>query len=311
MWYATRAMRLRVLSSAAALVVALGTVVPPAPSRAADATGAFAPYEDLLEVIATLTWHLNDDVYRFPPPRDPTGHDLYRLTLTRLDAWEKRFPGKLRDVTTFTRARVLERMYEFQKATAAYAQVAAMDSPLAQPAKDGAERARAFAAVAAMPEDAPELNAQLATIRAKLDKWNTLVQRYKDTPYATLAEVEEERLERTTVRLVVDHRRVLEGGDATAERAIRFLVEKHADSKNLPEHILRLGDLSADIARQYVDEHERPLSFDEDEFLTRADRALDTYRKVATWDGAREKPEGQARFAAMEAWKAAVLQRYR
>jgi hypothetical protein len=254
---------------------------------------------------------MNDDVYRFPPPRDPTGHDLYRLALTRLEAWEKRFPGKLRDVTTFTRARTLERMYEFQKAADAYAQVAAMDSPLAQPAKDGAERARAFAAVASMPENGADLNAELGTIRAKLDKWNTLVTRYKDTPYATLAEVEEERLERTTVQLVVDHRRVLEGGDATAERAVRFLVEKHADSKNLPEHILRLGDLYADIAHQYVDEHARPLSFDEDEFLTRADRALDTYRKVATWDGAREKPEGQARFAAMEAWKASVLQRYR
>jgi hypothetical protein len=301
-------MRLRVMLLAAALAAC---ILPP-PSRAADATGAFAPYEDLLEVIATLTWHTNDDVYRFPAPRDPTGHDLYRLTLTRLESWEKRFPGKLRDVTTFSRARTLERMYEFQKAADAYGQVAAMSgSPLAGPAKDGAERARAFAAVAAMPESGNDLNAELATIRAKLDGWNTLVQRYKDTPYATLAEVEEERLERRTVRLVVDHRKVLDGGDATAERAVRFLIEKHADSKNLPAHILRLGDLYADIAHQYVDEHERPLSFDEDEFLTRADRALDTYRKVATWDGAREKPEGQARFAATEAWKAAVLQRYR
>ncbi len=300
-------MRLRVMLLAAALTVC----TLPTPSRAADATGAFAPYEDLLEVIATLTWHLNDDVYRFPPPRDPTGHDLYRLTLSRLDAWEKRFPGKMRDVTTFTRARTLERMFEFQKAADAYAQVAAMTSPLAAPAKDGAERARAFAAVAAMPEDGSDLNAELATIRAKLDGWNKLVERYKDTPYATLAEVEEERLERATVRLVVDHRTALEGGDATAERAVRFLVEKHADSKNLPAHILRLGDLYADIARQYVDEHERPLAFDEDQFLTRVDRALDTYRKVATWDGAREKPEGQARFAATEAWKDSVLQRYR
>jgi len=45
-------------------------------ARAGDAVGAFAPYEDLLEVLAPVTWHLNDDLYRFPPPRDPTGHDL-------------------------------------------------------------------------------------------------------------------------------------------------------------------------------------------------------------------------------------------
>jgi len=45
--------------------------------------------------------------------------------------------------------------------------------------------------------------------------------------------------------------------------------------------------------------------------VRRADRALDTYRKVATWDGAREKPEAQARFAALDAYKTAVLGRYR
>ena len=33
-------------------------------ARAGDAVGAFAPYEDLLEVLAPVTWHLNDDLYR-------------------------------------------------------------------------------------------------------------------------------------------------------------------------------------------------------------------------------------------------------
>ena len=41
-----------------------------------------------------------------------------------------------------------------------------------------------------------------------------------------------------------------------------------------------------------------------------SDRALDTYRKVATWDGSREKPEAQARFAAFDAYKTSVLSRY-
>ena len=55
-------------------LVALLALVSPA--RAGDATGVFAPYEDVLEVLADLTWHLRDDVYRYPPPKDPTGHDL-------------------------------------------------------------------------------------------------------------------------------------------------------------------------------------------------------------------------------------------
>lgn len=298
----------RVLAAA----VLAGTVAIAAPTRAGDATGAFAPYEDLVEVVAVLTWHLDDDVYRFPPPKDPTGIDLYGLTLTRLDSWQRRYPGKLTDVITFARAQALERLGEFGRARDAYAAVAAMpESSLAEPARTALARVTPFAEAAAMPEDGPDLNARLANLRAKLDAWAKLVDRYTGTPYQAITMVEEERLERLTARLVVEHRQILETGDETAVKALRFLIEKHAESKNLPSYVLRLGDLYADIARDYVEEHDRPLDFEQDEFTRRADRALETYRKVATWDGAREKPEGQARFVALESWKTATLARYR
>ncbi len=294
------------------LVMALTLGGMPSGARAGDATGATAPYEDLVEVLATLTWHLRDDVYRFPPPKDPTGHDLYKLALTRLESWETRFPGRLRDVTALGRAQALERLGEYQRAADAYGQVATMsESPLAARARDDAERARAFAEAAALPESGDGVEQQLGALRRKLDAWGELAARYKDSPFGSLALVEEERLERATTRLVVDHRRDLERGDETAEKALRFLIQKHSDSKNLAGHVLRLGDLYADLAREYVHRHDRPLAFDEDEFTSRADRALDTYHKVATWDGAREKPEGQGRFAALEAWKSATLARYR
>ena len=301
-------MWLRVVAAAALLTV---LCLPP-PVRASEAPGATAPYEDLIEVLATLTWHLRDDAYRFPPPKDPTGRDLYKLALVRLQSWEKRFPGRMRDVTTLGRAQALERLDEFARARMAYDEVAAMtDSPLAAKGRAGAQRAAAFAEAAALPEGGDGVDVQLGALRRKLDAWGTLVERYKDTPYGNIALVEEERLERATTRLVVDHRRDLERGDETAEKALRFLIEKHADSKLLPAHILRLGDFYADLARQYASEHEQPLSFDEDAFVLLTDRALDTYHKVAAWDGAREKPEGQARFAGLEAWKQATLTRYR
>jgi hypothetical protein len=282
------------------------------PARAGNAVGAFAPYEDLLEVLAPLTWHLNDDVYRFPYPRDPTGHDLYRLSLARLEGWEKRFPSSFRDVTTYGRAQTLERLAEYQRATDAYRTVAAMpDSPLAGPARDHATRTAAFAAAAALPEHGGDLDARLALLRRKLDAFGKLVETYAGTPYQPLALVEEERLERLTSGLVVDHRQLIASGDETAERALRFLIQKHADSKLLAEHILRLGDLYAALAREYAEKQSRPLAFEEEAFIARADRALDVYRKVATWDGAREKPEGQARFAAFEAYKTTVLARHR
>ena len=297
---------MRTLTAALVAVLLLARAAP-----AGDATGAFAPYEDLLEVLADLTWHLRDDTYRFPPPKDPTGHDLYQLSLRRLENWEKRYPGRLRDVTTFARAEALEHLGEYGKAADLYRQVAGFPSALADRGREGADRASAFAAAAGLPEEAADLDATLTALRAKLDAWGKVVDRYTGTPYGPAALAEEERLERIAARQVVQHRKALEDGSAVAERSLRFLVQKHADSKNLPGHILRLADLYADVARDYVEEHERPLDFDEEEFTRRTDRALDTYRKVATWDGAREKPEAQARFAALDAFKTAVLVRYR
>src|SRR2546425_12684622 len=106
---AARAMERRMLSRRIALAALLALLLA-SPALAGDATGAFAPYEDLLEVVADLTWHLHDDTYRFPAPKDPTGHDLYRLSLERLQSWETRYPGRLRDVTAFGRGEALEHL---------------------------------------------------------------------------------------------------------------------------------------------------------------------------------------------------------
>ena len=112
-----------------ALIIAMLVGCLTTSARAGDAVGAFAPYEDLLEVLAPVTWHLNDDLYRFPPPRDPTGHDLLQLSLARLDGWQKRFPSSFPDVTMFARAQILERLSEYQRANDAYKQVSVMAFP--------------------------------------------------------------------------------------------------------------------------------------------------------------------------------------
>src|SRR5262245_17940602 len=293
-----------------AVLLAFGLLAPPA--RAGDATGATAPYEDVVEGLATLTWHLRDDLYRVPAPKDATGHDLYKLALTRLESWEKRFPGRMRDVTTLGRAEALEHLGEYRRAADAYGQVAAMaGSPLARKAREGAARARDFADAARLPEAGDSIQEELGALRRKLDAWGTLIEKYKDTPYESLALTEEERLERSTTRLVVEHRHEIEHGDETAEKALRFLIQKHADSKKLPVYGQRLGDLYAHLAREVVATTARPLALSQPELRARTDRALDTYHKVAVWDGVKENPEGQARFSAIEAWKTATLQHYR
>src|SRR5262245_50056941 len=200
-------------SLAAALLAAL--LAAPA-AHAGDATGALAPYEDVLAVLADLTWHLKDDVYRFPPPKDPTGHDLYQLSLRRVENWEKRYPGRLRDVTLFARAEALEHLGEYAKAADLYRQASTMPSPLPERAREGADRSTTYADAAALPEEGPELDATLGALRHKLDAWGKVVERYVGTPYEPAALVEEERVERIAARQVVEHRRALEDGNVAA-----------------------------------------------------------------------------------------------
>src|SRR5262249_6184918 len=178
LWYAARPMRKR---HAGPLVLAMALVLP-CVVLAGDAAGPFAPYEDLTQVGADLTWHLGGDVYRFPPPRDPTGHDLFGLSLARLEAWEKRFPERQRDVTSYGRAEALEHLGEYGRASELYRKVAAMDSPLSTVAGGGAARAGEFAAAASRPETAPKIDDELAAIRAKLDAWEKLLAAYDTTP---------------------------------------------------------------------------------------------------------------------------------
>src|SRR5207249_2588860 len=192
-----------------ALLLAAGLGGPPA--RAGDATGAFAPYEDLLEVLGDLTWHLR--------------HDLYRFALSRLENWEKRYPGRLRDVVGYARAEALERLGEYAKAADGYGRVVAEGSPLADQARTARERAASFAEAAALPEDGPDVDATLAALRRKLDAWGRLVERWTGTPYETPALVEEERLERAAAGVVVRNRTIVQDGTLTAERALRFLVQ--------------------------------------------------------------------------------------
>jgi hypothetical protein len=282
------------------------------PAAADEATGAFAPYQDLLQVLAGLTWHLRDDLYRFPPAKDPTGYDVFKLSLGRLEAWEKRFPSRLPDVTTFARAEALERLGEYGSAAAAYDDVAARaDSPLAARAREEATQAHAFADAASLPEDDPQLERRLELLRAKLDAWGALVTRTAGTPRQPLALVEEERLEEQAARLVVAYRHVLADGDGAAERSLRFLIEKHGESKRLAAHVVALGDLYTAETREYAEAHDRPLDFDVREFTRHCDRALDAYQKVADWDGAPEKPEAAARFAALEAYRDSTLERHK
>src|SRR5207249_9857006 len=151
------------------------------------------------------------------------------LALHRLENWEKRYPGRLRDVTGYARAEALEHLVESHAAADLHRQVAALPSPLAARAREGGERAGAFADAAALPEDAPDVDGALAALRGKLEAWSKVVTRYGGTPWEPPALAEEGRQDATAARLVVAHRRAAQDGPTAAQRAPRRLIQNHAE----------------------------------------------------------------------------------
>jgi len=290
-----------------AVLVTTALACGPMPAAATeDRTGPYAPYENLAEVLADFSRHLHDDLYRFPAPRDMVGRSLFAVTLERLDNFRTLRPHEMNDVVGFARAEAFLRLGNYAAAARGFATVAELDTPLAATAARRHEITAEMARVSALPERGPTLEATLEAMRAKLEQWDRLVDRTEDTPDEWICRVEEERIEQRLLTTVIDNRNWLDDGTQTAVRSATFLIAKHAESKNAPTHVIRLGDLQATLAREYADAHS-PATFDEQAFADRVALAVEAYARIASLDGVPEKPEAQAKLDAMHAYRQQVL----
>jgi hypothetical protein len=279
---------------------------PGPPAGAAERQGPYAPYENLIEVLADFSRHLRDDLYRFPAPKDIVGRNLFAVTLERLENFRLLHPDEMPDVIGFASAEALVRLGRYAAAARAFEHVAALDSPLAKTAEAHLAEVTEIARVHALPEDGPDLETTLARMRAKLEAWDRLIVQTTGTPYEAICRREEEHAERRVLTTIIDSRAWLADGTETAIRSAAFLVTKHVDSRTAPTHVIQLGDLYADLAREYVVAHPE-ADFDQQVFRQRITRALEVYSRIAGLDGIPEKPEAQAKLAALQAYHDKVL----
>jgi hypothetical protein len=275
-------------------------------AAAEDRAGLYAPYENLAEVLADFSRHLRDDLYRFQAPRDMLGRSLFAVTLERLDNFRTLRPHEMRDVVGFARAEAFLRLGNYAAAARGFATVAELETPLAATAQRRYAITAEMADVSALPERGPTLETTLEMMRAKLEQWDRLVERTRGTPDEWICQVEEERIEQRLLTTVIDNRAWLDDGTETAVRSATFLIAKHAESKNAPTHVIRLGDLQAALAREYADAHS-PATFEEQAFSDRVAHAVEAYARIASLDGVPQKPEAQAKLAAMHAYREQVL----
>ena len=266
---------------------------------------ALEPTQDLLEVVAVVRLHVDDDTYRFPTARDYTGKNVFRVSFERLESLETAHPEKLSsgyatDVVWFTKARALERIGEYDLAMRHYARVMELDSELADAARAGRDvNARIVAARSlAPPADATPEAADAGYGRQRADL-EALRDEVASSHYRFVVEEELERVDVADSTTLTAYAALDPRYEAAALERAQSLVQAHRQSKNHNRHLLALGDLYAACSRRYAQKYPPPsLGFDPATFDEYAHGATRVYEVVAQQDGAVEKLEGQHKLEA-------------
>lgn len=275
------------------------------PKLSADAR--YEPYENLLEIVADIQRHTNDNSYRFPSPRDPSGQNLFKASLIRLINFENVYPRRLRDVTTFSKGICMERLHDYSGALKAFRAVASSDSPLSKLAKRKSDILENLDDISRYSIEKNSIDDYLTEMEFALNSWAELIDSVKGTPYEWLAREDEERVEQQLTEFVAQNYMVLENGIENALRLHQQLTIKHSRSKKIDLHYLNWADFNALLSKRYVREADpRSIDFDMETFNKTADAAIRLYSLVAQKDGVAEKVEALGKLQAFNAFVAKV-----
>ena len=262
----------------------------------------YLPSAGLLDIVKGFHRLAREDLYRFPIPKDATGTNIMKATLSRLEEFEKRYPGRFSDIIQFTKAAAYERLRDYDQAIALYEGVARSNGRLGAEAAKNLEALKSFQHVAQGPRPAQEPAEYLSGLEEKIAAWSELTRKYQGTAYQYLAQVEEEKGERAKVAFLEQSRQRLKEGSQLVIFSYSQLVTKHRQSKNLYRHLLDFGDFYALLAKEYGAQREpEGLSFDPETFDQLAKSALRLYTEVAQEDGIMEKIQAQGKIESLRA----------
>jgi tetratricopeptide (TPR) repeat protein len=269
-------------------------------SRTAATDPRYVPAGDLLDIVKDFQRLMKEDTYRFPIPKDVTGVNIMKATLVRLEDYEKKNPGKFTDIVQYNKALALERLREYDQATAYYRKVAETGGRLGAEAAKNAEVLEVFQRILEKPLPSEDPFKYIQALDEKVAAWNQLIQKYRGSPYEYLARVEEERIDRAKVAFVEANRYRLKEGNQIVILGYSQLVTKHRQSKNIYRFLIDFGDFYALLAKEYASQYDpEGLTFDFKVFDQFVKSALKLYSEVAQVDGIVEKLEAQAKVEAM------------
>lgn len=260
------------------------------------------PYESLLQILSDFALHQSDDLYRRGYPRDITGTNLFHAVRQRLDNYETVNPGRYHDIVSVSKGQISERLGDYEKAAAEYADLGPDSSEeMRAVAAQNLSRVNELAAIARRPMDSSNLERYLAELELKRNDLLELSRRFAGTPYEYLALIEAEQADVERVILLFNSRYLLPNGQSRAIGDAKEFIKRHESSHRILRHRLMLGDFYATMARDYIalNPPERH-TFRFDEFNSLIAAAREEYFYVSRQDGAPEKIEARGKLQSVE-----------
>ena len=262
---------------------------------------------DLLKVVTEFQRLAGKDTYRFPIPKDVTGANVYKATLTRLQDYEGKHPGAYLEILAFTRGRAYEGLHEYGKAIGQYQLVSQSNNRLSAEAARAIAVLTQFQEIRQRPLTAGTPLEYLQALDNQIAAWQEQEKQQAGTPYEALAREEEERLDRAKVTFLELNRHRLEDGNESVVLAYRQLLDKHKESKNIYRYQIEFADFYFTLAQEYVAQNDpQSLQFDPTVFEDLGRTAVRLYGQVAHEDGVMEKLEAKGKLEALEAYMAKV-----
>jgi hypothetical protein len=284
----------------AALLGAAGCAGARAPSPEIPAAAVPPEARSLTRIAAEMQMHLRDDTYRHQRARRADGQNVFAVALWELDDLQRARNRPVERyenvdwVIEYARARALERQRRYAEAYTAFARVAAGGSILAESAEESAEVLGRFARHAGNPE-AGVAEPDLRAIERRIAKWRELAWEYRGSSFEPLAREEAETWESLRVEWHARH-----GSPQEAIAAARRLVESERESKLHARHLIRLGDLCAEAARQEFLRYRAGLSrFDGARYERWLDEALSAYQLAGEARRSDQRVEAENKIAAL------------
>jgi hypothetical protein len=261
-------------------------------------------HETLLLVVAELRRYAETDLYRYDPPRDISGQNVFRALVAKLGYFAQNNPGVQSDVVEFTRGEALLRLADYRGALDAFDRVVAQtDSPLATKAR---ERIEVFVPVRQAllpPREADNMGAYFRALEARRERLAELEKQRHGSYDALLIRRELERADVEYALALFRNRFVLPDGSQRALDCARELLERHANSARAQAHRLLLGQFYAELARDLALLQPPDRSgFQTELFHQLANAAQKEFLAVSKADGYEEKLEAKAQLDALNAF---------